>query len=785
MAISASSTDAADGRPGRAKPAAKARGALVQVTGVVQGVGFRPFVHRLATELALTGHVGNDANGVFIQVNGPAPTIEQFVERLSADAPPLASVATVSRSATAVLPATGFSIVASRTGGGAALVPPDAAVCVDCLRELFDPTDRRHGHPFITCTNCGPRFTIIRSVPFDRPNTTMAGFTMCARCAAEYADPDDRRHHAQPIACRDCGPTLSFVGDADRCDGDHALRAAVSALDAGSVVAVKGLGGYHLAVDAAADPVVAELRHRKRRADKPFAVMVSDLEQARSLASVSSAEAELLASPAAPIVLLRARAGNGLSPLVAPGNPLIGVMLPYSPVHHLLFHERPAPLVMTSANLGGQPMAHRYQDLARSNRLHDVLLDHDRPIHVPCDDSVVRVVDGRPLPIRRGRGHAPLPLAVPAARRSVLAVGAELKNTCCVVADGQAWVSQHIGDMENLETLEAFEATANDLAAMHGVTPAVVVADAHPGHLSSRWARRRHGDRLLEVQHHHAHIAAVMAEHGLDPHRRVLGFAFDGTGHGDDGTIWGGEVLSVDADGYDRLAHLAPVPLPGGDAAIANPCRVALAHLHAAGLCWDETLAPVAALDATERALLRRQLERGVATVPCTSMGRLFDAVASLLGCRQTITYEAQAAIELEILAEDGRDEGCSYRFWLSGEVIDPGPVLAAVVADLDRGAERRDVALAFHRAIADVIARLAERHGDGAPVALSGGVFQNALLTRLTVAALGAAGIGALTHSIVPPNDGGLALGQAWVAAHADLSARRPEPTSDPQESI
>lgn len=769
-----------------AEPAARVV-ARFEVTGIVQGVGFRPFVHRLAHELGLDGWVGNDSTRVFIEVSGTAAALDELDRRLVADAPPLARVQHVAR-----MPATdpgvvepGFRIVESETvAGERTLVPPDTAVCSDCLGELFDPADRRFGHPFITCTNCGPRFTIIRDLPYDRPATTMAGFPMCAACMAEYADPLDRRYHAQPIACHHCGPTLVFrPGNADRpSERADAMARAVEALRAGLTVAVKGLGGYHLACDATSSEAVTRLRDRKHRPDKPFAVLVRDLAAVRELAVVGDAEAAELLSPARPVVLLRARPDSPLSPLVAPANPLVGVMLPHTPIQHLLVADGMPPLVMTSGNLGGEPIAYRDDDAAaRLAGLCDAMLTHDRPIHVPCDDSVVRLVGDVLLPVRRARGFAPVPIPWAGASRSVLAVGGELKNTFCIASYDHAWVSQHIGDMENLATLDAFDASVAQFRSLYAVEPDVIAVDAHPAYVTTRWARERFdATRIVEVQHHHAHVAAVMAEHGLDPHAPVLGFAFDGTGYGTDGAIWGGEVLVADASAAERAWHLADVPLPGGDAAIRNPYRVALAHLASAGVDWGADLPPVQQLERVERGLIERQLATGFNCVPTTSMGRLFDAVASLLGLRHRISFEAQAAIDLELAAERsaGRDTG--VRFRTADGVIEAAPVVHALVGGQRAGVAVGDLAFAFHVAVAELVHDLAvaECGARGLDrVVLSGGVFQNALLTSLCLRRLRQAGIDVLTHRLVPPNDGGLALGQAFVAAHRN-EASEPTPT-------
>jgi hydrogenase maturation protein HypF len=761
----------------------------LRVTGVVQGVGFRPFVHRLAQELGLTGHVGNDAGGVFIEVAGPEDAVERFTRRLTEDAPPLARVDAVLATPLPVGATTSldtFAIVASPAGGAVATsVPADVAICPACRDELLDPTDRRFRHPFITCTDCGPRYTITRSLPYDRPATTMADFAMCARCAAEYDDPSDRRFHAQPIACPDCGPTLRFeTGDVRADDAvlgtEPALTAARACLAAGGVVAVKGVGGFHLAADATSPAAVATLRTRKHRPDKPFAVMVGDLETARRLVRLSAHEEAALSSLQAPVVLARARddADPAVALEVAPGNPLLGVMLPSSPLHVLLLAAAqgseeafPPVLVMTSGNLSGEPICFDDDDSVRLAPLVDGFLAHDRPIHMPCDDGVVREIDGEVVPIRRSRGDAPLPLLLPASAPPSLAVGAELKNTVGIAIGRRAWVSQHVGDMGALESIQAFERTVAGLSRLFDVEPTHVAVDPHPGYATHAWARRHHRTRLVAVQHHHAHVAALLAEHGRPPTEEVLGVAFDGTGFGTDGTVWGGEFLRASQASATRIAHLKPVPLPGGDSAVTNPARMALAHLWAADLDWSEELPCVAALAPEQRRLLARQLERDVACVPTSSMGRLFDAVAALLGVRQTISYEGQAAIELEWLADahPGPDAAARrYRFAVS-DVLDPGPVLRGIVADLAAGVDRTAIAAGFHLAVTQAIVAVADRvAADGGPstVGLTGGVFQNAWLSARTRAALEANGHRVLTHRTVPANDGGLAFGQLAVVA-------------------
>ncbi|MDQ1494485.1 MAG: hydrogenase maturation protein HypF, partial [Actinomycetota bacterium] len=575
---------------------------LIRVRGVVQGVGFRPFVFRLATGLGLAGLVGNDAEGVFVEVEGDSEAIADFERRLVRDPPVLARIDTVVVGPVDVLGEQTFRIVESRAGAAVqTFVPPDIAVCDDCRREMFDPLDRRYRYPFINCTNCGPRFTITVRLPYDRPNTTMAAFSLCAPCAAEYDDPADRRFHAQPVACATCGPRLWFEDTDGVVEGtDAAVAAAQRALGRGAVVAVKGLGGYHLACDARSPNAVARLRRRKSRPDKPLAVMVPDLAAAMRLGSIDEHEAARLTSPQRPIVLVPRRDIGGLAESVAPGSPFVGVMLAYTPLHHLLFGPVPdtdsaAPdvLVMTSGNISDEPIC--YDDADARQRLRtiaDAWLIHDRPIHVPCDDSVVRVVDGDDLPIRRSRGYAPLTIRLPFAAPPTLAVGAELKNTFCLASGTNAWMSQHIGDMGSVETLTAFERSTGQFAEMYGVHDATLIADAHPGYHTRAWAEARTAEPVVVAQHHHAHIASVMAEHGLPSRAEVIGFAFDGTGYGTDGAIWGGEVLVAGYAGFERASHLRYVPLPGGDTTVRKPYRAALAHLWAAGIDWTPDLAP-------------------------------------------------------------------------------------------------------------------------------------------------------------------------------------------------
>lgn len=752
------------------------------VRGVVQGVGFRPFVYTTAAALGLSGTVRNDSSGAIIEVEGEERDITDFNLRLREHPPPLAMIESLESVDIPLVGGTGFEIEeTSRTGNGRTLTSADVAMCADCAAEQRNPLDRRYGHAFVNCTNCGPRFTIIAGLPYDRATTTMARFPMCADCAGEYADPNDRRFHAQPVCCPKCGPTLTYRDGIGRTEsGERGLAAARALLSDGGILAVKGIGGYHLACDAGNDAAVSELRRRKRRGDKPFAVMVTDLATAHAIAEVDSASARALTGPQRPIVLMARLPNAPLAAAVAPHNPDVGVLLPYSPLHTLLFglpSDEPGPpvLVMTSGNLGGEPICFTDDDaVERLAPLAHGWLMHNRPILVPCDDSVVRVMDGIELPIRRSRGYAPLPVALPVAVPPTLAVGADLKTTFAVAEDRYAWLSQHIGDMDDLATLSSFDSAQLHLRALTGVDPETFVADAHPGYRSTAWARRNCGAKPVRlVQHHHAHIAAVMAENGFDGTVQVLGFAFDGTGYGPDGAVWGGEVMLADYKEYRRLAHLKYVPLAGGDASVLRPYRMSLAHLWAAGIPWEADLPPVRACPEHERHVLRHQLETGFGCAPTSSMGRLFDAVSALVGVRQVVAYEAQAAIEFEGLTR-GVDGGSKrYHFALDGHgpmtVIDAAPLLSAVITDVRADVPAGVIGARFHRAVADLIVDLATTCDTGSQsVALSGGVFQNAVLLRLAVNGLRTRGFDVITHRRVPPNDGGIALGQLLIGNSA-----------------
>jgi hydrogenase maturation protein HypF len=762
----------------------------VRVEGIVQGVGFRPFVYSLATRLGLGGLVGNDVDGVFIEVEGAPAAVERFLALLRRDAPPLARIDRVMTSALAPHGSGPFTIVASEPGGPRrALVSADSATCPDCLRELADPGDRRFGYPFINCTNCGPRFTIVRDVPYDRPLTTMAGFAMCAACAAEYHDPANRRFHAQPTCCPACGPALVLLGPGGGPLDGEPVPAAAALLAGGQVLAVKGLGGYHLATQADSEKAAAALRERKHREDKPFAVMAADLAAARRLCEVDEAAAALLESPRRPIVLLPRRPGAPVAAAVAPGNRQLGIMLPYTPLHHLLLRAVAGPIVLTSGNVSDEPIAYEDGDaLARLSGIADAFLTSDRPIHIRTDDSVVREFRGRAMLLRRSRGYVPEPVTVRHRfPRPVLACGAELKNTFCLAKGDRAFLSHHIGDLENTETLRSFTEGIEHFRRLFDIDPQVVAYDLHPEYLSTKYALDLDGVDLEGVQHHHAHIASCLADNGEDG--PVIGVAFDGTGYGTDGTIWGGEFLVADLTGFRRAGHLAPVPMPGGAAAIRQPWRMAAAYLDAAypgaggsgagglGHGGAPEGLDVARRNADRWAGVLALARKRVSAPLTSSAGRLFDAVSALLGVRDTINYEGQAAVELEQLADPGEPGG--YR---AAVVAGDGPFRVAgadlvrqAAEDLAAGTGPEVIAARFHRGVAGLIEEgcVLARERDGPDtVALSGGVFQNLTLLRQAVTRLEARGFRVLVHSRVPCNDGGISLGQAVVAGARDRAA-------------
>ena len=776
----------------------------LHVTGVVQGVGFRPFVYTLAKRLALTGWVLNNSQGVDIEIEGLPTDLDRFLVALRGKAPPLARIESV---AVTVIPSAervegrdaDFTIRESQALPGATLVSPDVCICDDCLRELFDPNDRRYLYPFINCTNCGPRFAIIQDVPYDRPMTTMSVFPMCDDCRREYEDPTNRRFHAQPNACWKCGPNVKFqisnFKETSFSVGLEALAETRQWLGDGKIVAVKGIGGFHLACNATSDEAVQELRRRKGRVGKPFAVMMPDIETVGRFCELNEHERMLLTLRQRPIVLLHARPDSPISQLVAPGQNTLGVMLPYSPLHYLLLTvhaipnaQYPPTLVMTSGNYSEEPIATCNDEaLERLAPLADAFLLHNRDIHARCDDSVTRVFAGVELPLRRSRGYAPYPVKLAMELRPTLACGAELKNTFCLANGRYAFLSPHIGDLENYETLASYETMIEHLKKLFRIEPEIIACDLHPDYLSTRYAKeqearwqaasgKKQGDdadlhlascSLQPVQHHHAHIASCLAENGVSG--PVIGVALDGTGYGTDGRIWGGEFLVADFAGFTRAAHLEYLPLPGGEAAIHKPWRIAVGYAEAleldtAGLPFLEKVT------SEELRVCRQQAAKSLNAPLTSSMGRLFDCVAALANVRTEVTYEGQAAMELEQVSnfkfQTSNFKG--YPFELDEENIRIKGLLAGVVEDVRRGADAGEIGARFHRTVAEMIMAMCQRISDTTglrEVALSGGVFQNVTLLRLTVPLLREAGFTVYTHSLVPPNDGGIALGQAVVA--------------------
>lgn len=756
----------------------------IHVSGVVQGVGFRPFIYGLAARYALTGWVRNTSSGVDIEVCGAPGALDAFTQAITAEAPPLSRIEAVQVRPVTTNGYTRFEIQHSAAQDGAYQpISPDVATCDDCLAEIFDPANRRYRYAFTNCTNCGPRFTIIQDIPYDRPATTMAPFAMCPDCQAEYDDPLDRRFHAQPNACPACGPQLELVASPgqplppgwNRLPADP-IAATRDLLMAGRIVAIKGLGGFHLACDATNPDAVRELRRRKGRVAKPFAVMMPDLETVTQYCTLSPPGERALAGRERPIVLAPLKPGVAFAADVAPGLRELGVMLPYTPLHHLLLERAPGyppALVMTSGNFSEEPIATSNDDaIDRLSELADAFLLHNRAIHIRCDDSVVKALPTHVLPFRRSRGYAPYPVPLPFSSPPLLATGAELKNTFCLARDRHAFMSQHIGDLSNYDALRSYQHSIEHLSRLFRVEPEIIAHDAHPDYIATRYAAGRPENKIA-VQHHHAHLASCLAEHRLPPEEPAIGVIFDGTGLGPDNAIWGGEILIGSYTWYRRFAHLSYVPLPGGDAATLRPYRTALAHLWRAGIPWDDDLAPVRAATQQERTILLQQVERGLNAPLTSSMGRLFDAVAALLDVLQVVTYEAQAAIWLE--ANTDPDETGAYEFDMrrasNGDPvhIDPAPVLSAILRDRQQGVPVPAIAARFHNAVAAAIldsCDLARRSTGIARVALSGGVFQNTTLLSKTIPLLESAGFTVYTHTLVPPNDGGIALGQAAVAA-------------------
>jgi hydrogenase maturation protein HypF len=755
----------------------------IRINGIVQGVGFRPFVYQLARRHHLCGHVANTATGVLLHVEGDPGSMEAFLRDLSNQKPPLAHIVEMTVDGAEPDGSPGFRILKSEGGDHrGTLISPDVAVCDDCLAELFDPADRRFRYPFINCTNCGPRYTIIDDIPYDRPHTSMRHFTMCPRCQAEYDDPDDRRFHAQPNACPQCGPRVSLFDHRRRpVTGDPITRAA-ELLQEGRIVAVKGLGGFHLAVNAMDDAAVARLRQRKHREEKPLAVMSADLETVQRYARIVPEEAELLTAMQRPIVLLEKRRPEKLAFSVAPRNSYVGVMLPYTPLHHLLLRNDFTALVMTSGNLSEEPIAiDNTEAFQRLAEIADYFLIHDREIYLRSDDSIVRRAAGRTRPLRRSRGFVPIPIFLKEETPPVLACGAELKSTICLTKGRQAFVSQHIGDLENLATEAFFKKTIAHLQRILDIRPRWAICDLHPDYLSTQWAQDQSDLPVIRVQHHFAHIAACMAEHHLE--EPVIGLAFDGTGYGADGTVWGGEFLVTDGAGYRRVAHLETVPMPGGAAAIKAPVRMAVACLYKVfgqGM-WDLDLPVVAAMPRTEADILVRMCEQGINAPLTSSLGRLFDAVAAIIGLRRQVAFEGQAAMELEMIADDPTAERYDFQ-WQEGPVriISIAPVIRGVVEDLRRGMPAFIISRKFHNTLIHGCAELCAAIGRELRldrVALSGGCFQNRLLLEGLTRALTDHGLKVFSHIQVPTNDGGIALGQAVIGAAvaADKKSRLP----------
>jgi hydrogenase maturation protein HypF len=754
----------------------------IQVRGTVQGVGFRPFVYKMARNMGLVGHVFNSSAAVVIEIEGSAAALDEFVEALRTDAPQLAEVQQINVERVAPLGTADFSIVRSReVEGMVARIPADAGTCDACWRDFDDPKNRRFGYPFTNCTHCGPRYTITHKVPYDRPNTTMAAFTMCSVCMAEYVDPSDRRFHAQPTACAVCGPGLALVERGGRVPQTFSdvnalpiLRRARSVLREGKILAVKGLGGFLLACDATNEAAVATLRQRKHRPHKPFALMVRDVDAARRLCAISAEEEAALHHLRRPIVLLERTADAKLAPGIADGHSTVGVMLPYTPLHYLLFSdsvgEEPAfsALVMTSGNLSEEPIViDNAEAMERLDGVADWFLMHNREIATRVDDSVARCFAGQQRVLRRSRGFAPQTIVLEMAQRQVLAFGGELKNTFCLTKDGEAMLSQHIGDLQNYETMQFFEQTLDKMKRLFHVSPEAVAHDLHPDYMSTHMALACGIERRIGIQHHHAHIASCMAENALQG--QVIGVAFDGTGYGTDGRIWGGEFLICDYAGFRRAAHLRNVLLAGGDAAVRQPWRSALSYVRdALGEQGRDELRCFSGVPEQHVVLVERMLARRINTVESSSCGRLFDAVAALLGLASEVTFEGQAAIALEAVASPGDER---YDFGIEdGEssIVDFRPMVAAVVDDLARGEEVGVISGRFHNTLSAAIVRVCERirESDGLDrVCLSGGTFQNVLLLHRTVQDLRLRGFGVFLHSVVPPNDGGIALGQAAIA--------------------
>lgn len=750
-------------------------GKKIHINGIVQGVGFRPFIYSLAQKHHITGWVRNSSAGVDIVANGNPTDLGAFVDSIRLNPPPLANIDDMQVDTTAPDGFEDFRIVASSVEeSGFIPVSPDMAICPDCIRELFDPKDRRFRYPFINCTNCGPRFTIINDIPYDRPLTTMAEFELCESCLVEYHDPLDRRFHAQPVACADCGPHIWFESDKQEiASSEDAIQTAREWLKNGKIIAIKGLGGFHLACDATNPDVIQKLRDLKKRSEKSFAVMVYDQHIAEQYCEMNTGEKELLNSKEKPILILRQKSNSNLPDEIAPGLNTLGVMLPYTPLHYLLLEpetDYPQVLVMTSGNISEEPIAYTNPSAkSELSKIADGFLLNNRDINIRVDDSVIAEHQCKPYFFRRSRGYAPNPLQPGVTMKEILAVGAELKNTFCLTKENYAFLSHHIGNLENLETLNAFESCISHYEHVFKIKPVAIARDLHPDYLSSRYAQTRANAenlQVINVQHHHAHLAACLAENKWKSDAPVIGIIFDGTGLGTDNQIWGGEFLYGNYASFERLAHLDYYPLPGGDSAIRQPKRLAAAYLKQAGIPWDETLPPIQSLDDQERSIIGTQINKHINCPLTSSMGRLFDAVSSLSGIIQIINYEAQAAIELEH-SIDASVQNC-YRFDIHGKIINLEAVLKAVVSDIKNGLSAGKISAKFHNSVVNMVVEVSQEISKNTgckTVALSGGVWQNMYLLQKAFPALKAAGFEVLIHHLVPPNDGCIALGQAMIA--------------------
>ena len=745
----------------------------ISVKGIVQGVGFRPFVYRIAARHHIAGWIINNARGVEIEAEGVAASLKAFVRSIKSESPPLAHISDLSSKEIPTRGELRFQIKSSRAAGPRdALVSPDVCICDDCLRELFDPRDRRHRYPFINCTNCGPRYSIVRDIPYDRVNTTMRPFKMCPLCRAEYADPASRRFHAQPNACAECGPAVELTGaDGGKIKCDDAIAKAQELLKRGKILAVKGLGGFHLAACAENDKAVARLRKRKNREQKPLALMSRDVDAVSRYAQLSGDERRLLESPERPIVILRKKHPNPIAPSVSPTNHFFGVMLPYTPLHYLLLDCPLTALVMTSGNISEEPIAMGNPEaFERLGKIADYFLVHDRDIYIRSDDSVVRSLAGHPVILRRARGYAPKPIFLKEPLAPTLAVGPMLKNTVALTKGNRVFLSQHVGDMENLETFRSFEKTVRHLGKILEIQPEVVAYDMHPDYLSTRYALGMKKVKKIPVQHHHAHIASVLAENGLD--EKVIGVAFDGTGYGEDGNIWGGEFLIADLSQYERAAHLKELPMPGGEQAIKEPWRMAVSYLY--GAYGDDVknmkISFLQKIRKRDLSLLIEMIRHSINSPLTSSAGRLFEAMSALTGVCARNSYEGQAAIEFEGTAAD--DVNDFYPFDMEKKanrlIIDWTDIVKGVASDCEGGVAREIISARFHNSIARLISvvclRLRNAGGPGA-AALSGGVFQNSNLLTRTRENLKKCGFAVYENRLVPPNDGGVSLGQAVIA--------------------